>query len=207
MNGTLSHINFCTIEHQTGDEMPVIGEYGPAFAEALRPYIERLNAASGLIRYREAEEMALKLKEENADFSQLSDNEAFEVLSFRANVIAYHKAMLLYIMEGQWSEEIAQFMRWSEEYDLWCKMQFFGSRLLMQMRQDHRRNLSGPQNMLDLLPDTFTRDELKALRLSMGMNSDPRVILSKWKARQFIELNADTGCYQKSEYYLSKHRA
>ena len=207
MNGTVSRINFCTIEHHIGDDMPIIGDYGPAFAEALKPYIDRLNEASGLIRCPEAEELAMTLKDENAEFAQLSDNEAFETLSFRANLIAYHKAMLLYIMEGrQWSEEIAAFMRWSEEYDLWCKMRFFGAPLMMLLHQDNHRLLSGPQNMLDLLPDTFTREQLKEVRRHMGMHEDPRYMLSKWRARNFIIQDSITGDYQKSEAYLCRHQ-
>jgi hypothetical protein len=208
MNGTVSRINFCTIEHHIGDDMPIIGDYGPAFAEALKPYIDRLNEASGLIRCPEAEELAMTLKDENAEFAQLSDNEAFETLSFRANLIAYHKAMLLYIMEGkQWSEEIAAFMRWCEEYDLWCKMRFFGAQLTMLMHQQTTLRRYGPKNMLDLLPDTFTREQLKEVRRSQGLDENPKNMLNSWMIRNLIERSSDAGTYKKTNLYLSRHNA
>ena len=206
-NGTITRLNFCTIEHQTGDDMPIIGAYGQPFADALKPYIDRLNAASGFIECKEAEEMAMKLKDENAEFAQLSDNEAFEVLSYRANVIAYHKAMLIYLMEGrQWSTEIADFMRWSEEYDLWCKMKFFGEALQMLIGQEKNEGKRGPQNMLDLLPDTFTKDQAKEMRRSQGLNEETYEMLRNWKRRNFITFDKETGIYKKGESYIQKRR-
>ena len=204
-NGTITRLNLCTIEHKTGDDMPVIGAYGQPFADALKPYIDRLNQAKGLIECKEAEEIAMTLKNENAEFAQLSDNEAFEVLSFRANLIAYHKAMLIYLMEGcQWSQEIADFMRWSEEYDLWCKMKFFGEALQMLINQDKTEGKRGPQNMLELLPKTFTKEQAKEMRRSQGLNEDTYEMFRNWKRRSFITFNKETGAYAKSESYLQK---
>lgn len=157
-DGPISRINFCTIpEREIGAEMPVYGEYDEAFREALRPYIENLCKASGRIDCAEASALAEKLKDENADFSRMSQNRVFENLSFRGNVIAFLKACVLYVANGcKWEPEIEEFIRWSESYDLWCKMIFFGASIAKANEVGEKSSKRGPANLLQQLPDTFT---------------------------------------------------
>ena len=160
-DGPISRINFCTIPEQPiGADMPVYGTYDAAFDEELRPYIERLNKARGLVECRQAQNLAKRLKEENAEFARLSQSRVYENLSFRANVIAYLKAMVLYVAHGGvWDKTMEDFVRWSLKYDMWCKMRFFGEAIEEVENYGARERRRGPQNLLDLLPDIFTRDE------------------------------------------------
>ena len=166
-DGPISRINFCTIpEREIGAEMPVYGEYDDAFREALRPYIENLCKASGRIDCAEAFALAEKLKEENADFSRMSQNRVFENLSFRGNVIAFLKACVLYVANGcKWEPEIEEFIRWSESYDLWCKMIFFGAGIAKANEVGEKSSKRGPTNLLQQLPDTFTYAQAEMVRL------------------------------------------
>ena len=214
-DGPISRINFCTIpEREIGADMPVYGTYDEAFDEELRPYIENLNKARGLIDCPKARTLAKRLIEECADFSRLSQSRVYENLSFRANVIAYLKAMVLFVASGgKWDKTVENFIRWSLQYDLWCKMHFFGQdiELAESAINIYRRN--GPQNMLDLLPDVFTRRELKSLSGNREMsNRKVTKLLCNWKARGYIKLHGeempqdqkDMECYEKTEFYIKK---
>ena len=207
VNGTLSRINFCTITPTVDDEMPVIGSYDAEFDAALKPYIDRLNAASGQIECPEAEALARQLMEENNDVSALCASEAFRTLSYRANVIAYLKAMVLYVAEGGWSAEAEAFIRWSEQYDLWCKMRFFGEELQRQMNKENGAVCMGPKNLLEELPDSFSRQEVVALRQSRGMSANPKDMIHAWIRRGLIKRTDVEDCFAKTDYYLSKHSA
>ena len=163
-DGPISRINFCTIPEQPiGADMPVYGTYDAAFDEELRPYIERLNKARGLVECRGARTLAKKLREENAEFARLSQSRVYENLSFRANVIAFLKAMVLFVAQGGvWDKVTEDFIRWSLKYDMWCKMKFFGAAIEDVEKSSMCEKRRGPQNLLDLLPDVFTRDEALA---------------------------------------------
>ena len=189
-DGPISRINFCTIpEREIGAEMPVYGEYDDAFREALRPYIENLCKASGRIDCAEASALAEKLKEENADFSRMSQNRVFENLSFRGNVIAFLKACVLYVANGcKWEPEIEEFIRWSESYDLWCKMIFFGAGIAKANEAGEKSSKRGPANLLQQLPDTFTYTQAEMVRLQneFGKNGTTKM-LRNWVNRHYIE--------------------
>lgn len=201
-DGPISRINFCTIpEREIGAEMPVYGEYDDAFREALRPYIENLCKASGRIDCAEAFALAEKLKEENADFSRMSQNRVFENLSFRGNVIAFLKACVLYVANGcKWEPEIEEFIRWSESYDLWCKMIFFGTGIAKANEVGEKSSKRGPTNLLQQLPDTFTYAQAEMVRLQNDFGKKGTVMmLRNWVNRHYIEkippkgANADGG--------------
>ena len=189
-DGPISRINFCTIpEREIGAEMPVYGEYDDAFREALRPYIENLCKASGRIACVEASALAEKLKEENADFSRMSQNRVFENLSFRGNVIAFLKACVLYVANGcKWEPEIEEFIRWSESYDLWCKMIFFGAGIAKANEVGEKSSKRGPANLLQQMPDTFTYAQAEMVRLQndFGKNGTA-MMLRNWVNRHYIE--------------------
>ena len=213
-DGPISRINFCTIpERPIGAEMPIYGTYDANFEEELRPYIDRLNKARGRIECKQARALSRKLIEECADFARLSESRVYENLSFRANVIAFLKACVLYVAHGErWDKTMEEFVRWSLKYDLWCKMRFFGDAIEQQeygVQQTARR---GPQNLLDLLPDTFTREEAGRLRERMGIRRGTlKLMLGNWKHRGYIELieesptdNIGLQLFQKTELYLKK---
>ena len=189
-DGPISRINFCTIpEREIGAEMPVYGEYDDAFREALRPYIENLCKASGRIDCAEASALAEKLKEENADFSRMSQNRVFENLSFRGNVIAFLKACVLYVANGcKWEPEIDEFIRWSESYDLWCKMIFFGAGIAKANETGEKSNKRGPANLLQQLPDNFTYTQAEMVRLQNDFGKKGTAkMLRNWVNRHYIE--------------------
>ena len=189
-DGPISRINFCTIpEREIGAEMPVYGEYDDAFREALRPYIENLCKASGRIDCAEAFALAAKLKEENADFSRMSQNRVFENLSFRGNVIAFLKACVLYVANGcKWEPEIEEFIRWSESYDLWCKMIFFGTGIAKANEVGEKSSKRGPANLLQQLPDTFTYAQAEMVRQQNEFGKKgTAMMLRNWVNRHYIE--------------------
>ena len=215
-DGPLSRINMCTIpEREIGAEMPVYGTYGEDFAEELKPYIERLNAARGMIECEEASELAKKLMQENAEFARLSQSRVYENFSFRANVIAFLKAMVLYVANGEvWDETMEDFIRWSLQYDLWCKMHFFGEAIEEQEYASMKSTNRGPQNLLDLLPEIFTREEAGMLRQRQGIRTgNLSFMLGNWKKRGYIEIYGEElpqkeihrQRYIKSESYMKKH--
>ena len=188
-DGPISRINFCTIpEREIGEDMPVYGTYDESYREALRPYIENLNKVTGLIECKEAFQLALKLKDENAEFARLSQDRTFENLSFRANVIAYLKACVLYVANGcKWEPEIDGFIRWSEKYDLYCKMRFFGDMIAKENFTAERSSKRGPQNLLQILPDNFTAAQLLAIRLEHGLDAKGTdMMIRQWLHRNYI---------------------
>ena len=188
-DGPISRINFCTIpEREIGEDMPVYGTYDESYREALRPYIENLNKVTGLIECKEAFQLALKLKDENAEFARLSQDRTFENLSFRANVIAYLKACVLYVANGcKWEPEIDEFIRWSEQYDLYCKMRFFGDMIAKENYTAQRSSKRGPQNLLQILPDDFTAAQLLAIRLEHGLDAKGTdMMIRQWLHRNYI---------------------
>ena len=213
-DGPISRINFCTIpERPIGSEMPVYGTYDAEFDEELRPYIERLNKARGLVECQKAKMLAKKLMEENAEFAQLSQSRVYENLSFRANVIAYLKAMVLYVAHGGvWDKTMEDFVRWSLQYDMWCKMQFFGEAIEEVEYGAAETKHRGPRNLLDLLPEVFTYEEAGMMRNRQGIR---RGTLSKmiynWKERGYIEPHEDSPeeatlrKFRKTAAYLKKH--
>ena len=215
-DGPISRINFCTIpEREIGAPMPVYGSYDDAFDRELSVYIERLNAVRGEVECPEATELARQLNEECAEFARLSQSRVYENLSFRANVIAYLKAMVLYVAHGEeWSQEIADFVRWSLQYDLWCKMEFFGVEIETQTESVPEVKRHGPQNLLDLLPDVFTREEAGLMRQRMGISSGSlKQMLSNWKHRGYIELYGEAMMQEpgrqqfiKTEGYLRRNK-
>lgn len=216
-DGPISRINFCTIPEQPiGADMPVYGTYDAEFDEELRPYIERLTKARGLVECRGAKLLAKKLKEENAEFARLSQSRVYENLSFRANVIAYLKAMVLFIAQGGvWDKVTEDFIRWSLKYDMWCKMHFFGEAIeeVECGGSYHQAKKKGPQNLLDLLPDVFTREEAQQMRIRHGITqSSVSIMLGSWKKRKYIELHGpelpkneiSKQQYAKTDFYLKK---
>ena len=218
-DGPISRINFCTIpEREIGADMPVYGTYDEGFDEELRPYIENLNKARGLIDCPKARTLAKRLIEECADFSRLSQSRVYENLSFRANVIAYLKAMVLYVASGgKWDKTVENFIRWSLQYDLWCKIRFFGQDIELA-ESAHYANVSkrGPRNLLDLLPDVFTREEAQLLRQKLGMNKGGlSLMISTWKQRGYIQLldeavpqaELSQQRFGKTDLYLNKQKA
>jgi hypothetical protein len=210
-DGPISRINFCTIpEREIGAEMPIYGTYSESFDDELRPYIERLTHASGEVKCPEAFRLAKKLKDENAEFARLSQSRVFENLSFRANVIAYLKACILYVAHGyRWDKTMEDFIRWSLQYDLWCKMEFFGDAIAAAMHEgDGTRSTRGPQSLLSMLPDAFTLQEVERLRQRLGLSTGTATknMLSQWKHRGYIlqmtEMTNDS--FVKSEKYKNK---
>ena len=204
IKGPISRLNFSYIpDREIGADMPVFGTYDAAFDEELRPYIERLNNARGTIECKQAFRLAGKLKDKNAEFARLSQSRVFENLSFRANVIAYLKAMVLYVAHGYWDKTMEDFVRWSLEYDLWCKLKFFGNAIEEAMKEDIPiRKVSGPQNLLNLLPEVFTFEDADMLRRQMEMQQGnaTRNMLYQWVHRGYI-LRLTPDSYKKSDKY------
>ena len=188
-DGPISRINFCTIpEREIGAEMPVYGTYDDTFRENLKPYIGHLNMASGTINCPEAFALAQKLKEENADFARMTQDRVYENLSFRANVIAYLKACVLYVANGcQWESEIEEFVRWSEQYDLYCKMRFFRDAIVKAEQEGVKSSKRGPSNMLQLLPNEFSYQQAEQLRSDLGLDTKgTRRMIATWVFRKYI---------------------
>ena len=213
VDGPISRINFCTIpQRPIGSDMPRFGTYDAAFDEKLRPYIDYLNGARGLVECRQARNLAKKLVEEKAEEARLSQNRVFENLSFRANVIAFLKACVLYVAHGRkWSKSIEDFVRWSLDYDLWCKMRFFGKAIEEAEKVTDTGYVRGPKNLLDLLPTVFTRAEAGLVREQQGIRTGTlKQMLANWKHRGYIEPYGEPSTdlkyqqYTKTEDYLKK---
>ena len=205
-DGPLSRINFCTIpEREIGAEMPVYGIYDDDFRAQLKPYIDNLCMASGLIDCPEAFELAKQLKDENADFARMSQDRVYENLSFRANVIGYLKACVLYVANGcKWEPEIADFIRWSERYDLYCKMRFFGEAIAKADYDGEKSSKRGPSNLLQLLPDTFNFTQVEALRLQYKKSKKgTKQMLSNWLFRKYIRKIEPAGVQDKTDFNFS----
>ncbi len=209
-DGTLSRLDLSTIIIAEGeeDEAPVMGIYDDLFAHELKPYIDRLDAASGLIECPQAKKLALEIRQENRDTAQLYDSEAYRIFSYRANVVAWLKGMVLYVAHGyRWTKEIADFVRWSEQYNLWCKMLYFGQQLEAELREELEiQRQSGPQNLLELLPDEFSKEQYQLMRQSQGRTGNGDGTLRSWACRGYIAADAASGRYVKTEEYLRKFR-
>ena len=210
-DGPISRINFCTIpEREIGAEMPVYGTYDAAFDEELRPYIENLNRATGLVECPQAFKLAQKMREENAEFARLSQSRVYENLSFRANVIAYLKACVLYVANGEkWDKSIEDFIRWSFHYDMWCKMEFFGDAIWEAMNADtDAAPRRGRHNLLELLPDDFTLQDAIRVRQSEGMNAEgTKVMIKQWVHRGYISGYGDGDNMTNKNYRKLKYRS
>ena len=207
-DGPLSRINFCTIpEREIGEDIPIYGTYDDEFRNSLKPYIENLCMASGLVECQEAYDLAVVLKNENAEFARTSQNRIFENFSFRANVIAYLKACVLYVANGyRWEPEMDDFIRWSERYDLYCKMRFFGDMIARENSAGEKSSKRGPENLLQLLPDIFTMPQLDAIRMEHGLNAKgTRNVIKQWIYRGYIERISPSGEDGKSGYGYSSY--
>ena len=201
-DGPLSRINFCTIpEREIGDKIPVYGTYDDQFRKELKPYIENLCMATGLIDCPEAYHLAEILSEENADFSQVTQNRIYENFTFRANVIAYLKACVLYVANGcRWEPEIEDFIRWSERYDLWCKMRFFEEDIQKANNVGEHSNKRGPSNLLQSLPDTFTEQQVVEARAALGLSEEGTAhLLSTWVYRKYVKRGSEN--YHSNSYH------
>ena len=209
-DGTVSRLDVATIIINTDEEKetdPIYGIYDHTFAAELKPYIDRLDAANGLIECQQAKKLSLEIKQENRDAARLYDSEAFRVLSYRANVIAWLKGMLLYVAHGyKWSREIADFVRWSQQYNLWCKMLYFGQQLEKELREEVEiQRQSGPQNLLELLENEFTKEQYRLMRQNQGKMGDGESTLRSWISRGYIAYDEVSGRYCKTEAYKKKY--
>ena len=210
-DGTVSRLDVSTIisGDDDDDNAPIQGIYDHQFAQELKPYIDRLEAANGLIECPQAKKLSLDMRIENRDAARLYDSEAYKILSYRANVIAWLKGMVLYVAHGyKWSKEIADFVRWSEQYNLWCKMLYFGKQLEKELRDEIEiQRQSGPQNLLSLLPDEFTKEQYRQMRQGQGKSGDGEATLRQWIKRGHIAYDEVNGHYFKTEEYKKKYTA
>ena len=198
-DGTLSRLNLSTIiKPRLEDELPIFGIYDDKFAQDLKPYLDRLSSASGLIECPQALKLAKELTRENDKRASLYESEAYRILSYRANVIAYLKAMVLYVAQGyHWSEDIAEYVRWSEQMDLWCKMRFFGTQLEEEIQQEVKQINASPQNLLSTLPDEFTYEQFLRHRQQQGKCGDGKNTLRTWKHRGYVVYDEITKTWHK----------
>ena len=207
-DGTVSRLDISTIIKADDEEdtAPVQGIYDHTFAEELKPYIDRLEAANGLITCAQAKKLAQDICAENRDAARLYESEAYRVFSYRANVIAWLKGMVLYVAHGyKWSKEIADFVRWTEQYNLWCKMLYFGQQLEKELREEMEiQRQSGPQNLLELLPDEFNKEQYRLMRQQQGRDGDGEATLRQWVSRGHIVFDEVSGRYCKTETYKQK---
>ena len=208
-DGTVSRLDVSTIiRNDDDDTAPILGIYDHAFATELKPYLDRLEAASGMIECPQALRLSMEMKKENHEAAQLYDSEAYKVLSYRANVIAWLKGMVLYVAQGyRWDKTIADFVRWSQQYNLWCKMLYFGQQLEKELREEVEiQRQSRPQNLLELLPDEFTREQYRQMRQTQGKAGEGDGTLRVWVNRGYIAFDEVSGRYCKTEDYLRKYR-
>ena len=208
-DGTVGRLDISTIIRSDDDDdtAPVLGIYDHTFAQELKPYIDRLEAASGLIECPQAKRLSLDISQENKDAAKLYESEAYRVFSYRANVIAWLKGMVLYVAHGyRWSHEIADFVRWSQQYNLWCKMLYFGQQLERELREEVEiQRQSGPQNLLELLPDEFTKEQYHQMRQQQGKDGDGESTLRSWQSRGHIVFDEVSGRLCKTEEYKRKY--
>ena len=207
VDGTLSRVNFCTIIPDSSQPF-VYGKYDDKYAETLKPYITNLNLANGNVECKQALDLARKMSENCAEEGVLSDDDIYQDLSHRAVTIAYLKAMVLYIAQGMtWSKDIAEFAEWSLKYDLWCKCHFFGEQVKEEKAKENVKKKRGRQNLLELLPATFSFKDAQEMRLAQGLDdSGCRQMINSWTFRNYIELDNVTGMYIKTQQYLEKVR-
>jgi hypothetical protein len=207
MNGTVSRVTFSTI-YTDNDRLPVYGSYDDRFQQLVNPYIQRATDASGLIVCRRANQLIDEILEENSTYADLSGDDAWRELSYRATVAAFKRAMVLYIVEGnRWSKEIEEFVRWSFHYDMWCKMWLFGKDMRHQMELENSQPTGGVGNLLNSLPHSFVEEDLRIVRTAQGMTSDPTEQLRNWKRRGYVTYDAATRLYAKTEFYLDSPQA
>ena len=207
-DGTVGRLDVSTIirNEEDDDTAPILGIYDHKFAAELKPYIDRLEAANGLIECAQSKKLALDMKQENKDAARCYESEAYRVFSYRANVIAWLKGMVLYVAHGyKWSREIAEFVRWSQSYNLWCKMLYFGQQLERELREEVEiQRQSGPQNLLELLADEFTKDDYYQMRRQQGRSGNGESTLRVWQTRGYIAYDEVSGRYCKTEKYKQK---
>ena len=207
-DGTVSRLDVSTIikTDEDDDAEPILGIYDHTFAAELKPYIDRLEAANGLIECPQSKKLSLEMKQENKDAAKLYESEAYRVFSYRANVIAWLKGMVLYVAHGyKWSKEIADFVRWTEQYNLWCKMLYFGQQLEKELREEVEiQRQSGPQNLLELLSDEFTLEQYHQMRQQQGKSGSGDGTLRSWQSRGYIVFDEVSGRYCKTEEYKHK---
>ena len=207
-DGTVSRLDVSTIirTDEDDDAEPILGIYDHTFAAELKPYIDRLEAANGLIECPQSKKLSLEMKQENKDAAKLYESEAYRVFSYRANVIAWLKGMVLYVAHGyKWSKEIADFVRWTQQYNLWCKMLYFGQQLEKELREEVEiQRQSGPQNLLELLPDEFTKEQYRQMRQQQGKSGNGDGTLRSWQSRGYIVYDEVSGRYVKTEEYKRK---
>ena len=208
-DGTVSRLDVSTIirTDEDDDAEPILGIYDHTFAAELKPYIDRLEAANGLIECPQSKRLSLEMKQENKDAVKLYESEAYRVFSYRANVIAWLKGMVLYVAHGyKWSKEIADFVRWTQQYNLWCKMLYFGQQLEKELREEVEiQRQSGPQNLLELLPDEFTKEQYRQMRQQQGKSGSGDGTLRSWQSRGYIVYDEVSGRYCKTEAYKQKY--
>ena len=209
-DGTVSRLDVSTIIRGEDDDdtEPILGIYDHTFAAELKPYIDRLEAANGLIECPQSKKLSLDMKQENKDAAKLYESEAYRVFSYRANVIAWLKGMVLYVAHGyKWSKEIADFVRWTQQYNLWCKMLYFGQQLEKELREEVEiQRQSGPQNLLELLSDEFTKPQYYQMRQQQGKSGSGDGTLRSWQSRGYIVYDEVSGRYVKTEEYIKKFR-
>ena len=207
-DGTVGRLDVSTIirNEEDDDTAPILGIYDHKFAAELKPYIDRLEAANGLIECAQSKKLSLDMKQENKDAAKCYESEAYRVFSYRANVIAWLKGMVLYVAHGyKWSREIAEFVRWSQSYNLWCKMLYFGQQLERELREEVEiQRQSGPQNLLELLADEFTKDDYYQMRRQQGRSGNGESTLRVWQNRGYIAYDEVSGRYCKTEKYKQK---
>ena len=207
-DGTVGRLDISTIITPSDDEdvVPILGIYDETFAQELKPYIDRLEAANGLIECPQAKKLALTMAQENKEMAKLYESEAYKVLSYRANVIAWLKGMVLYVANGyRWDKSIEDFVRWSEQYNLWCKMLYFGQQMERELREEVEiQRQSGPQNLLELLEDEFTHEQYQLMRASQGKAGDGQSTLRSWVSRGYIAFDEACGRYCKTQEYKRK---
>ena len=208
-DGTVSRLDISTIIRNDDDDdtAPILGIYDHQFAQELKPYIDRLEAANGLIECAQAKRLSLDMKQENKDAAKLYESDAYRVFSYRANVIAWLKGMVLYVAHGyKWSKEIAEFVRWTQQYNLWCKMLYFGQQLEKELREEIEiQRQSGPQNLLSLLSDEFTKEQYRQMRQQQGKTGNGDGTLRSWQSRGYIAYDESSGRYCKTEEYKRKY--
>ena len=199
-DGTLSRLSLATIVRDKYDwrSIPKYGAYGQPFADALQPYIDRLNTCHGTILCPEALAWTKQILDEHISFAESSDDEAYATLSFRAVLMGFLRAMVLYVMNGMvWSSEIGEFAAWSVRYDLWCKMRFFGDMLHQDLEAEDSAEQRTPSNLLDLLPHEFTRQQAQEMRMAQGRKPNPRMMLGQWVHRGYVAYDDTRGVYVK----------
>lgn len=202
-DGTVGRLDISTITVDDPDFTPVFGKYDEYFAKELAPYLARLESANGLIDCPKARALSLAMKDENSDYAKLYESEAYRILSYRANVISWLKGMVLYIAQGyRWDKNIEKFVRWSEQYNLWCKMVYFGQQLENELKEESEiQKTAGPQNLLSLLPDEFNREDYRMMRIKNGKSGNGDSTLRVWMTRKYIEWDDESCTYHKTPQY------